>query len=49
MVDLRLYLMRKSKRYKNTIVLEGIEDGIMSDQRKIMIFFKSSIFNFIYT
>lgn len=42
--DLRLYLIRKSKKYENTLVLEAISEVVSVDDRKISMFFKSTIF-----
>lgn len=43
-IDLRLYLIRKSKKYKNTFVLEAVSDIVPIMDKKISLFFKSAIY-----
>lgn len=47
-IDLRLYLIRKSKKYNSTFVLEAISEIVPAADRKISLFFKSVIFEKIY-
>ena len=47
--DLRLYLVRKSKKYKDTIVLEGISEIVPVEERKVYFSFKSVVFDEVYS
>lgn len=47
-VDLRLYLIRKSKKFEYTLVLEAISEIVAHDDRKISIFFKASVFEQVF-
>jgi hypothetical protein len=47
-LDLRLYLIRKSRKYKDTIVLEAVSDLAPSDEKKFQFSFKTSVFNELY-
>ena len=41
-------MIRKSKKYKGTIVFVGAAEHIKSDKKKIEVYFKSTILNEIY-
>lgn len=47
-IDLRLFLIRKSKKYKSTLVLEAISDIVSAGDRKLSLYFKQTIFDKIY-
>ena len=48
-LDLRLYLIRKSKKYKDTIVLEAISDIVPQEERKVSFSFKTVVFEEVYS
>lgn len=43
--DLRLYLVRKSKNYKNTLVLEAVSHIVPTESKKLSLSFKAAIFS----
>ena len=47
-IHLKGYLIRKSKKYKGTIVFVGAAEHIKSDKKKVEVYFKHTIFNEIY-
>ena len=48
LLDLRLYYVRRSKKYKASIVLEAITEEINNEAKKYIFSFQNSIVNRIY-